>query len=175
VWMTSLIRRAVAIRADLAARPLGGEEGKRRWTMVNNGRAKQDAGKKQKAAARALSRMTDRGAGEWYFGLCPKCKKYDGCLNVGPGHWYFCKEHRLRWFVGSNLFSSWRDETEAEQRRRYEKLGFDRYKDVEPFYPDMEDVQPLDEESNGEKPTVRRKRSGRPRLTQVRNRRKKRD
>lgn len=50
-----------------------------------------------------------------YFGVCPKCLKNDGCVNVGRSHWFYCKEHRVCWCVGSNLFSSWRYETEAEQ------------------------------------------------------------
>jgi hypothetical protein len=65
-----------------------------------------------------------------YFGVCPHCGKNDGYLNVGKGHWFFCKEHRLKWLIGANLFSSWRDQTEAEQRRLYDEVGlgdFDEY------------------------------------------------
>jgi len=31
------------------------------------------------------------------------------------------------WFVGANLFGSWKDQTEEEQRRRYHELGLDSY------------------------------------------------
>lgn len=70
-----------------------------------------------------------------YFGLCPICKKTDGYINIGRGHWYFCKEHRVRWCVGANLFSTWRDETEEEQRAIYDELDFSSFTEVEPFTP----------------------------------------
>ncbi len=46
-----------------------------------------------------------------HFGDCPKCKKNDGHLNVGRDHWYYCKRHQVKWFVGSNIFPDWLDET----------------------------------------------------------------
>jgi hypothetical protein len=45
-----------------------------------------------------------------------------------------CKEHKVKWCVGSNLFSSWRHETEQEQRQIYDDLGVGLYKEVEPHY-----------------------------------------
>ena len=52
-----------------------------------------------------------------YWGACPTCGENDGyCINIGKGHWYYCSEHRVRWFVGANLFSGWRDQTEEQQR-----------------------------------------------------------
>ena len=74
-----------------------------------------------------------------HFGFCPICRKADGCLNIGKGHWLFCVEHKVRWFVGSNLFSSWRDETEQQQRDRYDALDFGNFKDVVPFHPTVEE------------------------------------
>ena len=59
-----------------------------------------------------------------HFGVCPTCKSNDGYINIGKGHWFYCREHRVRWFVGSNLISTWRDETEDEQRAQYDRLGF---------------------------------------------------
>ena len=41
-----------------------------------------------------------------YFGVCPKCFRNDGYLNDGPNHWYHCRRHKLKWYVGSNLFSA---------------------------------------------------------------------
>lgn len=61
------------------------------------------------------------------WGLCPTCGKTDGYINVGRGHWFYCQEHKKKWFVGSNLFSSWKDETEDEQRASYAELGFGSY------------------------------------------------
>ncbi len=67
-----------------------------------------------------------------YWGVCPECHKNDGTLNIGRSHWYFCKEHKTRWFVGANLFSTWKDQTEEEQRKIYDTLAFDTFTDVEP-------------------------------------------
>ena len=69
---------------------------------------------------------------ESYFGVCPVCKSDDGYLNVGPNHWFYCAEHRARWFVGSNLFSSWREQTDDEQHAVCDRLSFDTFRDVEP-------------------------------------------
>ena len=54
---------------------------------------------------------------ESYFGGCPQCGKNDGCIHIGRAEWFFCKEHKTKWWVGSNLFSSWRVQTEQEQRQ----------------------------------------------------------
>ncbi len=72
--------------------------------------------------------------GEDYLGLgiCPECGRYDGYLNIGRGQWFYCTEHHTCWLAGENLFSSWRFETEAEQRARYDALDFDTYRQVEP-------------------------------------------
>ena len=63
------------------------------------------------AAIQAAEPETD------YFGVCPACYTNDGCLNIGPDHWYVCHEHRVKWCVGSNLFSAWRHETDCAARR----------------------------------------------------------
>jgi hypothetical protein len=75
-----------------------------------------------------------------YFGLCPTCKKTDGYLNVGRSHWFICKKHRVRWCIGFKVFSSWQDETESQQRREQEAIGFDSFAEVKPFYPKIEGV-----------------------------------
>jgi hypothetical protein len=74
-------------------------------------------------------------AGKYYWGVCPECHKTDGYIDIGPNHWFFCKEHRTRWCVGANLFSSWRDETEEEQRHTYDDLDFGSFKEVKPYSP----------------------------------------
>lgn len=76
-----------------------------------------------------------REQNDGYFGWCPRCRNQDGYLNVGRGQWSYCDEHKTRWWIGSNLFSSWRLKTEDEQRQRYEAKDFGSYKDVEPVYP----------------------------------------
>lgn len=62
-----------------------------------------------------------------YFGLCPYCRNTDGYINIGKGHWFFCKEHKVKWWVGSNLFSGWEEQTEKEQEDIHEELGFGNY------------------------------------------------
>jgi hypothetical protein len=58
-----------------------------------------------------------------YFGGCPICGRTDGCKSVGRDHWYVCDEHKTKWCVGSNLFSVWRELTEAEHQRNYYLLA----------------------------------------------------
>jgi hypothetical protein len=66
-----------------------------------------------------------------YWGVCPECGHRDGYLNVGKGHWLYCREHRIRWFIGSNLFSNWKDETEDEQRAKYDALDFGDFRTID--------------------------------------------
>jgi hypothetical protein len=68
-----------------------------------------------------------------YFGGCPRCGNNDGCTSIGRSHWYFCKAHRTKWCVGSNLFSSWRDQTVDEQRRAYTAIGLGYFAEVKPL------------------------------------------
>ena len=68
-----------------------------------------------------------------YFGGCPHCHRNDGCINDGPDHWFICELHRTKWSAGSNLFSSWRDETDEERlKARYRLMTFF---EVEPVLP----------------------------------------
>jgi hypothetical protein len=70
-----------------------------------------------------------------YFGGCPQCGKNDGYTNVGRSHWFLCKEHKTMWCAGSNLFSSWRYETEEEQERAYNEIGVGEFTEVTPLFP----------------------------------------
>lgn len=67
-----------------------------------------------------------------YFGACPKCGQSKH-LNVGRNHWACCPEHKVRWPVGENLFSSWHYETPEIWERNARQL--DDYEIVEPIYP----------------------------------------
>ncbi|HZU77948.1 MAG TPA: hypothetical protein VFA70_14370 [Dehalococcoidia bacterium] len=49
-----------------------------------------------------------------YFGDCPRCGRNDGYLNDGAEHWFICRRHRVKWYLGSNLFSAWRALSDAE-------------------------------------------------------------
>lgn len=68
-----------------------------------------------------------------YFGACPHCHETDGCLNVQSTHWFVCDKHKVAWCIGSNLFSSWQDETKEDWERNAAKL--DSYEEVKPVYP----------------------------------------
>jgi hypothetical protein len=65
-----------------------------------------------------------------YFGGCPLCGRTDGYINMAA-HWFVCDNHRTRWFIGTNLFSSWKNETEADWERGRQKL--ESYAEVEPI------------------------------------------
>ena len=52
---------------------------------------------------------------------------------MGGHHFVVCKRHRLAWYVGANLFSSWRDEDEATWDRNEEVIRTCR--EVEDPYP----------------------------------------
>jgi hypothetical protein len=67
-----------------------------------------------------------------YFGLCPVCHRNDGALNYHRSHFIVCHEHRKYWWIGSNLFSNWREETEEDWKRTADVL--DGYEEVEPYY-----------------------------------------
>jgi len=69
-----------------------------------------------------------------YFGDCPECGRNDGYVNIGRGHWFICKEHKAMWFIGSNLFSDWKGETEEEQRERFDFYGLGSYEEVKPWH-----------------------------------------
>ncbi len=56
------------------------------------------------------------------WGGCPICGKNDGCRSIGPTHWYYCCEHKMKWCVGINLFSCWKDMSDEEFGENYEYL-----------------------------------------------------
>ena len=74
----------------------------------------------------------DEGVCSHYFGVCPECGKSDGYINVSRTHWFFCKAHKTKWCIGANLFSSWREQTEDEQRRDYDEIGMGEFTSVKP-------------------------------------------
>jgi hypothetical protein len=68
-----------------------------------------------------------------HFGWCPECGRHDGCLNIGRTHWCYCDAHLVRWCIGENLFSSWRDEDEATWARNEMHIG--SYREVDSHTP----------------------------------------
>jgi len=74
-----------------------------------------------------------------YFGMCPRCfedgEEYEAVYcNIERNHCYYCDKHKLFWVIGSNLFSSWREETEKDWRLNSEKLN--QYTEIEEFHPE---------------------------------------
>ena len=67
-----------------------------------------------------------------YFGGCPECGRVSAHLNFGRNHYGTCDEHKVYWWFGSNLFSSWRYETEADWQRNGVLLK--SYCEVEPLH-----------------------------------------
>ena len=65
-----------------------------------------------------------------HFGACPECHECTGYLNVRKAHWFYCETHKTAWCVGTNLFSSWQYETDADWQANAEKLS--DYREVEP-------------------------------------------
>lgn len=65
------------------------------------------------------------------FGGCPECTRNDGYLNIHRAHWFMCHQHRTKWFVGTNLFSAWRSETEEDWEQNYQCIR--NYREVEPL------------------------------------------
>ena len=67
-----------------------------------------------------------------YYGDCPRCSRNDGYINLGREHWQVCHKHKVRWCIGSNLFSSWENETQQDQARNRHRIG--HYQVVKPIY-----------------------------------------
>jgi hypothetical protein len=57
------------------------------------------------------------------FGCCPICGGNDGYANAGQTHVFYCKEHKIKWIYGADIFSNWRDQTEEEQEKIYNDIG----------------------------------------------------
>ena len=76
-------------------------------------------------------RGRDAAVTTYPFGGCPHCGQNDGYLNDGRDHWFRCDRHKVKWWVGSNLFSSWRDEDEETWRLNRFRLA--EYMTVSPI------------------------------------------
>jgi hypothetical protein len=74
-----------------------------------------------------------------YWGDCPKCYREDGVFHndyvlfgdMGQEDWFVCHKHKLKWFLGSGLFSASRRMTnEALLKQEYILAS---YRTVEPI------------------------------------------
>jgi hypothetical protein len=75
-----------------------------------------------KSIADLVTGKTELPEGD-YFGDCPKCGKNNGYLNVHKTHWFICETHKTCWCIGSNLFSSWKDENEETWKKNDKMLS----------------------------------------------------
>lgn len=66
------------------------------------------------------------------FGLCPHCHRPGNILNISRDNWIVCHAHRVRWYIGNNLLSGWRNEDEAVWRANIDLIG--DYEIVRPFF-----------------------------------------
>lgn len=44
------------------------------------------------------------------FGVCPECDTASGYVNIGAGHWFLCRTHKLVWYVGEGKLNTFLDE-----------------------------------------------------------------
>ena len=63
-----------------------------------------------------------------YWGHCRHPQHRNYYINLGRAHWMVCDECKIKWFVGENLFSSWRGQTEHMWQRNWEHIK--RYREV---------------------------------------------
>lgn len=78
-------------------------------------------------AARYILEVSNNLGGYRYhiehFGVCPRCFHTDGCLHVGRDEWFVCHNCKVKWLIGSNLFSAWREMTDEEFEKNAELLN----------------------------------------------------
>ena len=67
------------------------------------------------------------------FGICPKCGRADGFVNIGRVQVFFCNQHRTKWWAGANLFSGRCDENPEIWEENKRQLA--AFRDVEPLWP----------------------------------------
>ena len=77
---------------------------------------------------RAVQKVKAIGNGH-YFGHCPDPEHENYYLNINRGHWMVCDHCKIKWFIGENLFSSWRKEDKALWKANADKIR--NYKEVD--------------------------------------------
>jgi hypothetical protein len=73
------------------------------------------------------------GLADPHFGHC-ECGRLPVCRNVERNHFMCCDHCKTAWYVGSNLFSAWRDESPKSWRANRQLLETS-YRRIEPTYP----------------------------------------
>jgi hypothetical protein len=67
-----------------------------------------------------------------YYGHCPFPEHENCYLNIYREHWFYCDKCKIKWYWGSNLFSSWKEENEdvwAKNRKKiknYEEITVEK-------------------------------------------------
>ena len=62
---------------------------------------------------------------------CPECGVASPYVNVGRVHIGFCQHCGVSWYIGANLFSGWKEETEDEQRAAWAAAGLESLRRVD--------------------------------------------
>ena len=53
---------------------------------------------------------------------CPQCQRQLFYRNLFKDHWAYCENCKIKWFEGSDLYSSWKDENEEIWEKNWEFL-----------------------------------------------------
>ena len=72
---------------------------------------------------------------EYHFGAC-YCGNTGDCFNVGRSHWYCCDKCKTVWYVGSNLFSGWREENQEIWDKNVKEHA--QYEEIDPILNSIE-------------------------------------
>jgi len=67
-----------------------------------------------------------------YFGTCPECGKSGTVLNILRDHWVVCHEHKMKWHIGTGLFSGWQSGTQADWSRNAALLATYQHIEMRP-------------------------------------------
>jgi len=78
---------------------------------------------------------------------CVRCGVECAFRNIGREHWGFCDPCRIKWCIGENLFSGWREQSDEVFEENWEFL-----KDFEDLtvYSEFEMAQMKEAEGNSE-------------------------
>src|SRR5262249_31157428 len=68
----------------------------------------------------AINQLNSRRAIIWTITDFAQSATRRTATRMWADHIGSCKEHKQAWHAGSNFFSSWQEETEDQQRKRYD-------------------------------------------------------
>jgi len=97
---------------------------------------KHDVMKGAVTAQKPLTESNSISKSDNHFGVCPKCHKNNGHLNIERTHWFVCHNCKTKWNVGSNLFSAWKHEDESIWMENAKRIA--DYEEVEPYHEKVE-------------------------------------